>query len=256
MRLDGKVALVTGSSRGLGRAIAERIANEGAAVVVTGRRQSAQGEDVARGIVGDGGQAIFHAADVRDHAAIQELVALALRIYGRMDILVNSAGIDIDKPRRVGEFPDPMWEDIMLTNLTAPFWLTKAVLPTMLAQRSGSIVNIASIAGLKAWPGGCAYNAAKAGLIMLTKTVAVDYARDGIRCNVICPGVFATDLSWQYVDNQPDRDAAIEETNALHPMHRWGQPDEIAHAAMYFASDTSAFTTGAVLSVDGGMSAI
>jgi NAD(P)-dependent dehydrogenase (short-subunit alcohol dehydrogenase family) len=225
-------------------------------VVVTAHRQLVQAEAVTTGLISAGGQATFHAADLRQLSAVQQLVARARETFGRVDILVNNAAIDLESDARVGEISDEAWDDIRATNLTAPFWLTRAVLPGMLAQGSGVIVNIASIAGLKAWPGDGAYNCAKAGLIMLTKTVAAEYARDGIRCNAICPGVIGTDMTWRSVAAAPDRAAALEGMAALHPMRRIGEPADVAQAALYLASDAARFVTGAILSVDGGMSAI
>jgi len=251
MRLEHKVAIVTGGGTGIGEAIAKVFAREGAKVAITGRRKD-ELERVVRDIERKGGQALALPGSVTNEPDVQEAVAATVRTFGRLDILVNNAG-NLFHTARLHETTDQIWDETFDVFMKGTFRFTRAAIPQMLRQGGGSILNISTVAGLKAIPGfeGHAYQAAKAGVIMLTKTVAVHYAKQNIRCNCICPaGVVTPGVASMLED--PQAKAYFE---GMHPMGRLGQPEEIAEAAVYFASDGSRWTTGSILPVDGGMMA-
>ena len=251
MRLEHKTAIVTGGGTGIGEAIAKVFAREGARVAITGRRKD-ELERVVRDIEQKGGQALALPGSVTNEPDVQEAVAATVRTFGRLDILVNNAG-NLFRSVPLHETSDQLWDETFDVFMKGTFRFIRAALPRMLQQGSGSILNISTIGGLKAVRGfeGHAYQAAKAGVIMLTKTVAVHYAKQNIRCNCICPaGVVTPGIADMLED--PQTKAFFEE---LHPMGRMGQPEEIAEAAVYFASDESRWTTGSILTVDGGVMA-
>lgn len=251
MRLTGKVAVVTGAGSGIGEAIALRFAREGAFVTVTGRRKAAL-DRVAHAIAEAKGRALTAPGDVTQEADVRGAVDATLKAFGRIDILVNNAG-NLFHAGPLHEMSDQVWNSTIDLFLTSVFRFSRAVIPVMLSQRAGSIINISTVVALKAMPGfpAHAYAAAKAGVNILTKTVAIQYAKDGIRCNAICPaGVETPGVAAMTAD--PAQRAGFD---AMHPIGRMGQPDEIAAAAVYFASDESAWTTGSVLCVDGGVAA-
>ena len=254
-RLAGKAALVTGASRGLGRAIVERFVEEGAAVAAVALTNRAALNELVAQVAGAGGRAVALLGDVGDPADARRLVAEAVAALGRLDILVNNAGIDVTRFRPVHEFEEETWDAILRTNLTGPFLMTKYAAPQLLKSGRAAIVNMASVCGLQAWQGDAPYNASKAGLILLTQTTALDYARRGIRCNAICPAVIGPDMTWNVIQAQDDPQAAEEAFLNLHPMHVLGRPVDVANAAVYLASEEAAFVTGTALTVDGGMTA-
>ncbi|HXH82735.1 MAG TPA: glucose 1-dehydrogenase [Candidatus Tectomicrobia bacterium] len=248
MRLRGKVAIVTGGGSGIGRAIAERFGREGAAVVVNGRRPGPIAE-VADAIRKAGGRAQAAVADVTAADECETLVQAALEGFGRLDVLVNNAG-GIVARAPAGETRDEAWEWTLEANLTSAFRCSRAALGPLAIAR-GAIVNVASVAGAKGTPGNAAYAAAKAGMINLTKSMALDYAARGIRVNAICPGFIETDFNRDHL-------AALRRTGEFdalvvkHPLGL-GQPEDIAWAAVYLASDEARWVTGVALPVDGGM---
>ena len=251
MRLEHKIAIVTGGGTGIGEAIAKVFAREGAKVAITGRRKE-ELERVVRDIEQKGGRALALPGSVTNEADVREAVAATVRTFGRLDILVNNAG-NLFQAAPLHETTDRLWDETFDVFMKGTFRFIRAALPQMLQQGGGSILNISTIGGLKAIPGyaGHAYQSAKAGVIMLTKTVAVNYAKQNIRCNCICPaGVVTPGVAGMLED--PQTKAYFE---GLHPMGRLGQPEEIAEAAVYFASNESRWTTGSILAVDGGVMA-
>jgi NAD(P)-dependent dehydrogenase (short-subunit alcohol dehydrogenase family) len=249
VRLEGEIALVTGSTSGIGKAIATAFAAEGAGVLVTGRDRE-RGDAVADQITRAGGEAVFVAADLADEGASGELVHAAVETFGAITVLVNnavaSAVDDADGP--LAELTDLAWEQTLRVNLTAPMWLTRAVIPHMIEAGHGSIINISSRAAERASRRLAAYIASKGGLNALTRSVAVDYAEHNIRCNTISPG---------YVLNERrDAELSDERRARLQGMHltRLGQASDVAHAAVYLASRESEFVTGVNLPLDGGSS--
>jgi NAD(P)-dependent dehydrogenase (short-subunit alcohol dehydrogenase family) len=248
MRLEGKVAFVTGAGSGIGRAIAERFAAEGAAVAVVDRQPEGGRETVAH-IEAAGGRALFAAADVTRADEIARAAQATVDAYGRIDILVNNAAIgggdDILKT------DEETWDRVVAVVLKSVFLCTRAILPGMLAQNHGSIVNISSVNGLMGLAEE-AYSAAKAGVINLTQNLAIRYGHQGVRANVICPGTVRTPIWGARVAEQPE---IFDRLARWYPVGRVGEPLDIAHAALFLASDEASFVTGAVLPVDGGLTA-
>ena len=249
MRLAGKVAIVTGGGGpGIGRAIAGRFAREGARVVVVDL-VAERAEEVAAAIVEAGGEALPIHADVARAAEVEALVARALEMYERVDILVNSAGRSLgDDIRTIDE---ATWDANFAVVLKSAFLCSKALVPQMIDRGGGAIVNIASVNGLTGL-GEEGYSAAKAGMVNLTQNLAVKYGRYGVRANCICPGTIRTP-GWE---RRLERDPAIfERLVKWYPLGRIGEPADIANAALFLASDEAAWLTGAILPVDGGLMA-
>ncbi len=247
-KLDGKVALVTGATGGIGRAIAETLAKEGAKVALNGRNQD-QGEAVAKSILDGGGSAIFLQADICSEKENLRLVESTIAEFGRLDILVPNAGV-----LGLGSVTDvssETWHRTIDTNLHSVFYLLRAAIPAM---RQGYIVVTGSIAAHKGFPNHAAYCASKGALEALVKQTAVDYAPD-IRINMVQPGPVETKLYKDSAVAFPNPDTVLDEVPKSLPMKRIGYPEEIARAVLFLASEESAWTTGSVLTVDGGASA-
>lgn len=244
-RLDGKVALVTGASRGIGAAIARRLASEGAAVAVNYAGRADAAAEVVASIEAAGGQAKAFQADVSDSAACSALVAAVADEFGSLDILVNNAGITRDG--LLVRMSDEDWRAVLDTNLSGAFFATRAAGKIMMKARSGSIVTIASVVGLVGNAGQVNYAAAKAGLVGMTKAVARELASRNVRANAIAPGFIATEMTDALP--QAARDAAA----ASIALGRFGSPEDIATAVAFLASDEAAYITGQVIAVDGGM---
>ncbi|HEY7137914.1 MAG TPA: SDR family oxidoreductase [Acidimicrobiia bacterium] len=248
MRLGGEIALVTGSTAGIGREIARTFASEGAQVAVTGR-DHARGTAVVDDIASRGGEATFLPADLNHEPSCTELVDRVVERFGGLTVLVNNAVAGTaghDGP--VGEITTEDWDAIVRVNLTAVMWLCRAAIPHMLTAGHGSIVNISSRQAERASAGYAAYVASKGGLNALTRSIAVDYAKRGIRCNTISPGYVLND--------RRDADMTPERRQRMEGMHltRLGVASDVAHAAVYFAGGESEFVTGVNLPLDGGSS--
>ena len=248
-RLAGKVAFITGAGSGIGFATALRFAREGAVVVGLDLAECPdwkQVSDAAR-------SASFHVVDVRDAEAQNAAVAATLASHGQIDVLVTAAGIATGGP--VHLIPISEWQRVQDVNLTGTFLSAKAVLPSMIARRAGTIVTIASVEGLEGAEGGSTYNASKGGVILLTKNMAMDYGRLGIRVNCICPGFIDTPLFRQVVGSDAFPAQSRDRIREQHKLGRFGRPEEIAGAALFLASDDASFVTGVALPVDGGFTA-
>ena len=245
MKLSGKIALITGGSRGIGFATAKIMSENGATVVITGKDSKRLEKSVLKIP-----NSIGFVADIRKTDEVKNVVRKTIEKFGKLDILVNNAGI-FPKIKQLHEIDEDEWNEVLDVNLTGQFRFTKEAIPH-LQKTSGSIINISSDAGLKAYQGfnADAYSASKAALIILTKCWALEYTKYKIRVNCICPGVVDTDMTKQFLKTQQDKDFMDNE----HPIGRIGKPEEIAKAIMYFVSDDASWTTGAVLAVDGGES--
>ena len=245
-RLDGKVAVVTGASKGIGEAIAHALAAQGARVVVSSRKQAAV-DEVAEAIQKAGGEAVGVAAHVGETEQVQALVDTTLETYGGVDIIVNNAAANpVYGP--VEKTGAGAFDKIMDVNLKGPLELCKRALPSMRERGGGSVINISSIGGLKPEPGIGVYSASKAALISLTQAMAQDWGGDGVRANAICPGLIKTKFSEAMWGNEA---LTKEFVNRL-PIKRLGEPGDLVGTAVFLASDASAYCTGGVYMVDGG----
>jgi NAD(P)-dependent dehydrogenase (short-subunit alcohol dehydrogenase family) len=250
MRLANKVAIITGSASGMGLVAAEMFAREGARVVITDIASEA-GEVAAERIRSAGGQAIFVRANVARESEVEHLIRATIDAFGCIDILYNNAGIMPDDDGSVVHLSESTWDRIMDVNLKSTFLCSKYALPYMVRQGRGSIINIASFVAFL----GCtvpqdAYTASKGGLLALTKSFAVQYGKQGIRCNAICPGPIETPMLRTLWISEEARDLRLNRI----PLGRFGAPEDIVYLALYLASDESTWTTGAWLTVDGGIS--
>lgn len=249
MKLRGEVAIVTGGTSGIGRATARLFAQEGAQVALTGR-STARGQEVLDEIQRDGGSAIFIRSDVRHPEECRRTVEETIRTFGRLDILFNNAGVFF--PNTLLNCTEEEWDLTVDICLKGTFLMSKYALPTMIAQGSGVIINNSSGWGLEGGDVAAAYCAAKGGVVLLTKAMAVDHSQQGIRVNCICPGDVETPMLVDDAERRGMSWEAYLEAAADRPMGRIGQPEEIARAALFLASDDSSFMTGAIVAVDGG----
>ena len=246
-RLHGRVAIVTGAAAGIGLAIARRFAQEGAGLFIVDRAGDglAEAESALANEAGVFGLAV----DVTDADAPERIVGGCLEHFGKLDILVNNAGIGGSAP--VADLPEEDWRRMIEVNLTSLFRMSKQALPKISRDGNGRIINISSVFGLVGFRGSSSYAAAKAGVVALTRSMAVDYAKDGITVNAIAPGFILTAMSKRNLDTKPwFRRVMVDAT----PVPRYGKPEDIAGAALFLASDDATFVTGQTLAVDGGWS--
>ncbi len=248
MRLEGKVALISGGARGMGATEAKMFAREGAKVVI-GDVLEEKGRQTEAEINETGGECLFVKLDVTSEAEWQMAVATAVARFGKLDILVNNAGIF--RGNRVEDTTSEEWDQVMDINAKGVFLGTKHSIPEMRKAGGGSIVNISSVAGLVGNPYSSAYNASKGAVRLLTKSTAIQYAKDGIRANSIHPGVIVTPMTQDVVNDPSFREFRL----AANPISRLGQPADIAYGALYLASEESSFVTGSELVIDGGWTA-
>ncbi len=246
-RLDGRVALVTGAYRGLGFAIARGLAEAGATVVLNGRKPEAL-QHAATTLGAEGWKVDVEPFDVVDRDAIHKGIDATVARHGTIDILVNNAGIQRRGPLQ--DFAAKDWDDIIATNLTAPFVVSQAVLPGMIARKQGKIVHIASLMSELARPSVVPYTAAKGGVRQLTRGMAVELAPHNIQVNAIAPGYFATEMNRALIDNAEFNAWVCKRT----PAGRWGDPHELAGLAVFLASPAANYMTGQLVVMDGGMS--
>ena len=248
-RLEGRVALVTGGARGLGQTIATALAEVGADVALAGRSQAPCAETAARIAAATGRRAHGFAADVTKAADVDRLVAEVEATLGPIDILVNNAGVNKRGP--IQELTEADWDFVIDTNLKGPWLCSRAIGPGMVARGWGRIVNLGSVMGLISLPGRTPYATSKAGIINMTRTLALEWAGTGVTANAICPGIFGTDMNKPLMDDP----VKYKEFISIVPMGRWGELHELAGAAVFLASDASSYVTGTTLVVDGGWTA-
>ena len=242
MRLKDKTAIITGGGTGIGLATARAFYQEGAKIILFGRRK----EKLEKAVENLGDSAIIVQGDMTNNNDLDQLINETLHNFKKIDILVNNAGLFNGAP--LHEISDSQWDEIMDINIRSVFQLTRRVLPAMLSQKYGSIIHISSILGLIAVPQVAAYNVSKGALNQFSRSIAVEYGSSGIRSNSICPGLIATDMT---ADLMKDADL-MKEWSKDYPIGRFGKPEDVANACLYLASDESSFVTGITLPVDGG----
>jgi 3-oxoacyl-[acyl-carrier protein] reductase len=243
--LEGKVALITGASRGIGRAMAQKFAQEGAAVAFTYLSSVEKGQALEEELRTFGGQVKGYRSDASDHKAAEDLVSQVVADFGKLDVLINNAGIT--KDGLLMRMSEEQWDTVINVNLKSVFNLTKAAIKPMMKAKAGSIINLTSVVGIRGNAGQANYAASKAGIIGFTKSVALELGSRNIRSNAIAPGFIETEMTGEI------NEKALEDWKQQIPMKRGGQPDEVADCAVFLASDLSRYITGQVLQVDGGM---
>ncbi|GAX49679.1 SDR family NAD(P)-dependent oxidoreductase [Streptomyces olivochromogenes] len=249
-RVADKVCVVTGAGSGIGRAIAHRLAEEGGKVLCADLSENTARETAAE-ITAAGGVAEGRAVDVSSSAEVDAMVEAAVARWGRVDVLVNNAGVNL--PGLLHEVPDDIIDKTLDVNVKGQLYGCRAVIPHMLTAGGGSIVNISSVNGLVSEPFLTVYSASKGASVMLTKGVALDYVKQGIRCNVICPGWVDTPINHAHAKLLGGLEHVYDTIDSFQPIGRPGQPREIANVALFLASDEASFMTGSVVAVDGGM---
>lgn len=251
MRLQNRVALVTGAAMGIGKACAELFAQEGARIVALDI--SDKGAETERAIQAAGGECLFVHADVSSESDVAAAVKAGAEKFGTIDVLMNVAGIAHESPAHLLELED--WQRVLNVNLTSMFLCAKHVLPGMLTLHRGAIVNIASIQGLFGFPGYPHYAASKGGIVALTRQLAREYASENIRVNAIAPGTVDTPMNEGVLSRVADPEALKANWAKMHPLGRFGQPMDVAYGALFLACDESSWITGQCLPIDGGVSA-
>jgi len=249
LKLENKVAVVTGGTSGIGEAICLLFAEEGASVVVAGRNES-RGTEVADKIKAAGGKALFVRTDVAELESLEHLARVAVESFGRVDVLVNNAGMALVKS--IVDTTEEEYDRVMDVNLKSIYRLSKLLLPQMLERGSGSVINVASQLALVAAPNFAVYAASKGAILNLSKAMALDCAKQGVRVNTLCPGAVETPLLMNQFKEEAGPQGSFQDLVDLHPLGRIGRPGEIASAALFLATEDSSFVTGAPLVVDGG----
>lgn len=249
MRLDGKIALITGGGTGIGRAIALAFAREGAKVAVMGRRL----EPLVMTAREAGSSALVVTGDVSNQDDVKSSVAAVIARFGGLNVLVNAGGVLYTGTAE--SQTEQEWDETFCINVKGLWLMTRTVLPHMRKAGGGSVINISSVLGLVGARNRAAYAASKGAVTLFTQAVALDHAHENIRVNCICPGIVYTDLLAQFVNNAPDPEQARKRLMAIHPMSRFGAPEDIAGCAVFLASDESRWMTGAAIPVDGGYTA-
>jgi|SRR5581483_5511190 len=250
MNMKGKVAIVTGAGGGVGRAISKRLVSEGCKVVLLGRDRARLQKAASE--VGDKKSAMTVMADITKEAEVLSAMEQTISAFDKVDILVNNAGT-IKDPMPFHETSEDDWDDLVKTNLLGTFRMTKAAIPIMMKNKGGSIVNVSSVLGLRAIQSVplSVYGATKAGIIMFTKSIAVEYGPNGVRCNCVCPSTIKSSIIEPYLQDEN----AKKTLESAFPLRRIGEPEDIAGAVAYLCSDDAKWITGTVMMIDGGISA-
>jgi dihydroanticapsin dehydrogenase len=251
-RFANKKVFISGGATGIGEAAVLLFAQQGAIVTIFDR-DIENGEKCLQKVLDGGGRGIFISGNLIYPEEIEKAIDQSLKTYGGIDILINNAGVE--SPYSVHEMPIEEWDRVMAVNLRGMYLMAKAVIPIMKKSGGGAIVNTASISGLLGWPISAAYCVSKGGVIQLTKQMAVDYAQDNIRVNCIAPGTTLTPLIERIFQQESEPEKAKQQISQMHPLGRFAQPEEIAQAILFLASEDASFITGAVLPVDGGYTA-
>lgn len=251
-RLADKVVIITGAGRGIGRTAALLFASEGARLALVDINEES-GESAAEEVRSQGGEAIYVKTDLTHSAQVEKMAETVVEKYGRIDVLYNNAGIN--HFGKVADADEAAWDRVMAVNAKSVFLTCKFVIPVMAKQKKGVIINTGSSASLVGLANLSAYTASKGAVLQLTRNIALDYAKDGIRVNAICPGVTATEMTEQVIYDDPDPKAARERFDRVIPRGSMAAPIEIANAALFLASDESSYITGAAIPVDGGYTA-
>jgi NAD(P)-dependent dehydrogenase (short-subunit alcohol dehydrogenase family) len=251
-KLDGRVALITGGGSGVGRAVALLFSREGARVTVVDLNRNG-GETTVKMIKEVGGEALFAEADISRSSQVEKAVKTSILHYGKLDVLVNNAGIDVGGS--VIELTEEAWDKVIDVNLKGVFLCSKYALAEMLKVGGGAVINIASVLGLVGSNGEAAYCASKGGIVALTKAMAIDLAKHNVRVNCICPGSVLTPMFEKFMASTGDYEGALARNAEKIPLGRAARPEEIARLALFLASDESSYATGSILTIDGGWTA-